>query len=163
MVYCHSLSGLKLLQAKTASGRTAIELTNTQEIAQFLKTETKLLEVEEVNPGPLTIQPDEITCEEYENILNRDKKKTLVNMQDCEDYLFLVSQLLQSYVKENMLLGHKMNGLDKACKNCKGDVECYENIAIYVDYFEKHAKLITGSQELSQICKVYLASMKQCL
>lgn len=129
-------------------------------MADFLKLEmNKLKKDKELLLQPMKhLQP---LAEEYDKVMNRECNK-LVSMDDCQEYLFLVSQLLQMYVKEKMLPFSTCRNYEKFCKNCNADLQCWKNLSQHVDSIERHAKLLTGKQELSPLCQLYITTMRLC-
>ena len=157
--YKIAYSGLELLQAKTASEMTALQVSQSNEISQFIKFElTKLQSAGRDEDMPRPSQ------EAYNKVLSKSRRKHYVPMPECEKYLFFVSMLLQVYIRENVLISkNSLGSRKKLCTNCIADVGCLENISHHLTNLEQHVKTLSGKQNLSQLCQLYLTSMKLCI
>ena len=147
-------SDLDLLQAKTASGMTALQLAQTNEMKKFINSELNKLQT--------THDQDKILrplAEAYDKVLSRNRRKYHVPMQECEKYLFYISLLVQVYVREHTQIS---NG-KKFCTNCVVDLGCLEKFHQHLANFEQHVKFLSGKQNLSHSCQLYITSMRLCI
>ena len=158
--------GIKLLEAKTVTGKTALDLAVTHEMADFLKVEANRIK----QSKQLSLKHMECVHRaseySYDKVLERQRGEKIVAMEDCQRYLFLVSQLLQGYVKENISTFSNFASDNKACGNCVSDFECWKSLQEHVDNIELHVKRITGrthAQELSCLCQLYISTMRLCV
>ena len=151
-------TGLDLLEAKTASGMTAIQLSKTNKMSVFLESELNRLQSTQKQQNIPRPSP-----EAYDKVLSINKQKYFIPMLECEKHLFYVLTLLQIYVKEHIQTSVKTSNGKTFCTTCIADAECLENISQHLTNLKQHIKLISGKQNLSHLCQLYLTSMNLCL
>jgi hypothetical protein len=152
-------SDLDFLQAKTALGKTAAQLAKTNVMSQFINSELNKLQT--AHDQENTLRPSQ---QAYDKLLSRNRRKYYIPMQECEQYLFYISLLVQVYIREHTLIWNNAfisNG-KKLCTNCIVDAGCVEKFSQHLANLERHVKLMSGKQNLSQLCQLYITSMKLC-
>ena len=140
---------------------TALQLSETKDISEFI--ESKLNKLQSAHRDDKSIiQP---LPKDYNKLLSKNRRKYYVPMLECEKFLFYVSLLLQVYLRENMLTDKNAltPNVKKFCTNCITDVGCVENLSQHLTNLEKHVQLLSRKQDLSQLCQLYITSMKMCI
>ena len=137
---------------------TALQLAKSNDIAQLIKSELRKLQT--TREQDKTSRPSR---EAYDKILSRNRRRYYITLQECEKYLFYLSLLVQVYIREHTVACDNTSNGNKLCPNCLLDAGCVEQFRQHLAHLEEHVKLLSGKQNLSHLCQLYITSMKLCI
>ena len=157
--------GLPLLQAKNSTGFTPTDLSISEEMEAYLKTaEKNLIHQSSTLPSESmeTRQQDRILSDDiYFKVLGRKgcRNARHISPEKCQEYVLLLSQLVQGYVRLHNLGGiASNNGCNTEDKS--NDYQVMMKMHDHVDNLKHHLQAITIGSQLTLTCKVRVENMK---
>ncbi|KAJ7387883.1 SMC5-SMC6 complex localization factor protein 1 [Desmophyllum pertusum] len=142
-----SAGGLPLLEAKNAQGEKPIDLTEKDEIKEFLRTME--LQLRNKKNTVTALRP----CEQsYQAVLGRKGRHYTnhIPTEDCEQYLLILSHLVQSYFRIT-----RQAPAGFACDDC-----LWMNFHEHCNNLEAHVTRIVADSGLSSLACIRIHAMK---